>query len=137
MRVATQQYVAALEELGRRQTKPEYYRMLGTHWAAPRRTVSMAQLAEAAGYPDFRYANLRYGGLAARIAKYGDIRLPPRWIALNALATWGAEPWNARGHFAFTMRPELAAALEELGLTTEAEAPREPNDPLDALEGTE
>lgn len=135
MRIRKERYLAAFEELQRRGLKEEYLRMLGTHWAAPLRTVSMAQLAAAAGYPDFRFANLRYGGLASRIAKYGGIQLPPRRIALSAIATWGADSWNPRGHFAFTMRPELAGALEELGLTRDATPPDEPNDPSDALEG--
>ena len=111
--------------------------MLRAHWAAPRRTVSMAQLAQAARYAEGHFANIQYGSLAGRVAKYGGFRLEADQIALNVVATWSDHSQDPRGHFAFTMRPGLAAALEELALTEGAEAPEEANDVTDILEGGE
>lgn len=111
--------------------------MLRAHWAAPKRTVSMAQLARAAGYPAHHFANIQYGSLAKRIARYGRIDLTGEPMALSTIATWSADPWDPRGHFAFTMRPALAEALEQLGLVEGAEPPAEGNEVLDAVEGEE
>ena len=72
-----------------------------------------------------------------RIAKYGNIDITHQPMALSAIATWSADPRDSRGHFAFTMRAELADALMELGLTEGAEPPNEANDILEALEGEE
>ncbi len=135
MGVQIEKFIRGLTKLRERGLKPEYSKMLGAHWAAPRRTVSMAQLAKVAGYPDFRYANLRYGMLAKRIADNGNIRIPPGWGALRAIAHWSSEPWNTQGHFAFTMWPELASALERLDMVRDAKAPPEPIDPIEFLEG--
>lgn len=129
------QFVTALTTLVKRGLKPEYRSMLGAHWAAPRRTVSMGQLARVAGYPSFKYANLRYGNLAKRIAKAGGIEIPEGWGALRAIAEWSSQPQDKQGHFSFTMRPELASALEDLGLVRDATAPPEPLDPIELLEG--
>lgn len=133
----TERYVDAINEIRARGLSKEHLAMLRVHWAAPRRTVSMAQLARAAAYPEGHFANIQYGSLASRIAKYAGIRLPANWIALNAVATWSDDSRDPRGHFAFTMRPGLAAALEELHLTDNAQAPDESNDITDLMEGEE
>jgi predicted HNH restriction endonuclease len=131
------QFVAALSEISQRGLSHEHLAMLRAHWAAAGRTVSMAQLAKAAGYPAHRFANIQYGSLAKRIALYGEIDLSREPMALSAIATWSADPRDPRGHFAFTMRPALAGALNELGLVEGAQPPAEGNDALEALEGEE
>jgi predicted HNH restriction endonuclease len=138
VRVRRAQYLTALAEIqARGGPSGAELRMLRAHWAAPRQTVSMGQLAIAAAFPKHSHANLQYGGLAKRIAKYGSIAVPKGHIFLNAIANWGAQPFNSNGHFAFSMRRELSDALEELGLVDGAEAVPEFNTPFERLEGEE
>jgi predicted HNH restriction endonuclease len=129
------QFVTALSEIQARGLSREHRAMLQAHWAATKRTVSMAQLARAAEYPGHHVANIQYGSLAKRIAKYGHIDLRRAPMALSAIATWSADPQDPRGHFAFTMRRALADALEEVGLAEGAQPPAEGNDVIDAVEG--
>ena len=131
----TRRYATALAEIQRRGLSEEHLAMLRVHWAAPRRTVSMAQLARAANYPEGYYANIQYGSLARRIARFAGIKITPQRIALNAVATWSDDSRDPRGHFAFTMRPELASALEKAGLTEGALPPEESNDIAEFVEG--
>ena len=130
-----ERYIAAIDEIRRRGLSAEHLSMLRAHWAAPRRTVSMAQLARSAGYPEGYYANIQYGSLARRIARYAGIRVDQNRIALNAIATWSDDSFDPRGHFAFTMRAGLATALQRCELTIDAVPPEESNDATEFVEG--
>jgi HNH endonuclease len=91
-------------------------KLLSVHYAARHRTISMGELAAAVGYKAYHSANLQYGLLAAQIgAKVG---MPPHAGHLNiyAVGTWPAKHQRAAKTFRFTMRPELATALEQLRL---------------------
>ena len=135
MSPTSRDYVRALSDLSERGLHPKKLEMLRAHYAAPGRTATMATLAHHVGYPNHSSANLHYGGLAKALADAGEFPLPERDFGLSAIATWEYSPRDYSGHFAFTMRPALAAALEELGLARGARAPRESQRPEDYLEG--
>lgn len=102
--------------------------MLRAHCAAragdtldnfPDRTMTAEQLAEAAGYSGYEAANLQYGLLGRRVAELLDYRPPfsdergePVWTM--ALAT-GVRSAGGRGLWIWTLRPEVAVAVQRLG----------------------
>ena len=129
------QYIRALEQLAEQGLTPSWKKLLRSHWAAPGHTTSAALLARAVGYPNYGAANLNYGRLAARVGAL--VGLPPGSMPFNlyAVATWDQSERDPAGHFTFTMRPQLATALERLGWTRGAKAPQDYLDPRAFLEG--
>jgi hypothetical protein len=95
---------------------PKRIRLLRVHYHAPNRTMSAKQLAKAVGYAGYQGVNLQYGKLGYAMGKalqhtptetYDDGRPIWTWV----LAT-GKYPDS--GDWEWTLRPELAQALEEL-----------------------
>lgn len=97
----------------------KYGQMLKAQYAAEKQAITATLLADAAGYANYNAANLQYGTLAKLIAGYLAY-LPPKrangermwWCTLSNGNDASAETID--GHFEFVMRPELAAALEDL-----------------------
>lgn len=88
--------------------------MLIAHYRMPNHVTTMRHLAIAVyGMANFRLGNLQYGGLAARVRR--DLHLPRPRLEIAVLATWPEPPIDAVGEFAFRLRPEVVAALEQLG----------------------
>lgn len=108
------QYASALEALVTRGLHPRKRDMLLFHRAARDRTVTMTMLAEHVGYRSFSAANLHYGRLAADIAHLGGFFPPDRRFAISAIGSWRDLPPHPSGQFSFSMRPELAAAIDEV-----------------------
>lgn len=108
------EYRYALALLGRKVTTGQWA-MLRAHAAAPDRTLTATQLAEAAGYADYTAVNLHYGKLGAAIAKLLDIPLPTgtngKPVSTFALATGTGEDDLAQ--WRWTMHEELAEAVAE------------------------
>jgi hypothetical protein len=128
------QYYRALKELMRSGLHPKKREMLRAHYAASGRTVTMAVLARHVGYSGFWSGNLHYGTLGFALAQAGEFDLPIRNFGLSAIATAEQSPDSYSGHVAFTMRAQLAAALEQLGLVKNARPPKELQMPESYLE---
>jgi hypothetical protein len=70
-------------------------------------------LAHAAGYKSYSGANLQYGKLAFQIAEILSVGVPP--TALLLLAEFVGPKTQSNAHWQIVMRPEFAAALEDVG----------------------
>ncbi len=90
--------------------------MLQAQYAAPFRTVTAPQLAEAVSYPNHKVVNLHYGRLGRLVAEYlwdspnNTIRSGIHWFL--ALSSGMSSPSG----YLWTMYPALAEALEKLGI---------------------
>jgi hypothetical protein len=107
---------------------------LQAHYYALGRKSSMDVLAHAVGYDSYEPANLHYGRMAHAVAD--ALPMPPNDIPgggydswMQALA-WANGERDAQGHFVWTLRPEVATALERLGWVV-AEAEDSPNPDAD------
>jgi hypothetical protein len=96
-----------------------YLAMLKAHFLAPNQTMTATELAIAGNYKNWSSANLHYGSLGKRLYEELPIRLPTRadgtLIFTCALAT--EDNLNqAEGPWEWKMRPEVAAAIKQMGL---------------------
>lgn len=114
--ITTSEYEKALKSIN---IPDSYMAMLKAHYSAPNRTITVTELAKAAGYPTFGTANLHYGTLGKNIGSEICFKptvfrkdKTPIWTFVLAEGVIGKESkqWE------WTMRPELAEALENLGL---------------------
>lgn len=120
---SAEQYVEALLESPiadpRTERATAQRKMLLFHYAAHNRTVTYTQLANAAGYPDYRTANAYYGRLGkflgdalevnfARSGKTGEV--------FYSSAIGIDNPFkSSKQEYQLVMHHELAKAIEELG----------------------
>jgi predicted HTH domain antitoxin len=90
---------------------------LKAHYQAPQHTSSAAALAQAAGYQGYGGYNLQSGNVGQMLAQYLEISLPQRpdgtFFPSAFLVKWKKEEdcWYC------TLHPEVATALEIVGLT--------------------
>ena len=93
--------------------------MLKAHYLAPGQTITATELAAAANYRNYSAANLQYGIVGKALFDELPIPLPTRKdgapIYTFALAEAG-ERNGDEDHWHWKMRPQVAAALEYLGL---------------------
>lgn len=89
-------------------------RMLLIHYAAPHKTVTATELAEQMGYPGYSAANLQYGILGGKVGVYLAFR--PTDEGLGSLVTFK----KRSGEWHWILRPQVAAALEQLGWVEKA-----------------
>lgn len=94
--------------------------MLKAHYEAPERSITAAQLSKAAGYASHGAANLQYGLVGRALFEELPIKLPQRAdgspIYTWAIATTPDTSAGAEEQWIWTMRPEIASAMESLGL---------------------
>lgn len=111
---------------------PTQVRMLRAHYLAPDQTATMRELSETALLEESRGANGVYGGLGKLLAKVtqrdlgADVRAGrANWAHMIAR---GLGRIGRRGEYALRLRPELSAALEDVGLVdaTERSGVRQP-----------
>lgn len=99
----------------------KYIEMLKAHYHAPDQTMTATQLANAVDYADYSSANLHYGKVGKLLNEVLPIALHNRRdgtpVFTSALATPG-DRTEDEDHWTWTMRPQVAYALEQLGLTT-------------------
>ena len=100
------QYAAAFSAVGG--LPDSYGKMLRAHYYAPNRTVTAAQLSKAVGYGTYNAANLNYGKLGRLVGEQLDW-LPSERSGVLLTFKKTANEWH------WTMRPEVAQALELLG----------------------
>ena len=93
--------------------------MLKAPYRAPNQTITATELATAAGYKSYSAANLQYGNVGKALYEELPVEIPARedgsLIYTSALATAG-EKTEAEVHWAWKLRPEVAYAIEHLGL---------------------
>jgi hypothetical protein len=90
--------------------------MLNAHYHANLRTLTSGELAELVGLTNFGDVNLRYGKCAALLCERLN-RHPKFFIA--TLATFTGGRWDDP-FVRWTMLPQVATALEEMGWVTRA-----------------
>lgn len=116
---------------------------LAAHYYAPERKASMEDLALRTGYETFESANLHYGRFAHVIAD--ALPSAPADLAGGRYANWtqalarGTGERNGAGHFVWTLRPQVASAMERLGWVTPDSLEEIEPETLEAIsgEGTE
>lgn len=101
----SQQYIAAFRAV--RNLTNSHVQMLRLHYHAPQRTMTAAQLARAMGYSSYPLANLQYGRPGRLV---GEQLNPHPKERLGTLVTFQ----KVKAEWHWTMRPEVAHALEEL-----------------------
>ena len=119
---SVEEYKLGLHSI-RRRMNPKHYEMLQAQYAAPNRTVTVPQLAKAVGYLSFSPVNLHYGKLGRLLSD--EIGKLPERSPYSGKLRWfrvlsSGEP--SKSGFLWTMRPELATALEELGIVKSVES---------------
>jgi 5-methylcytosine-specific restriction enzyme A len=96
-------------------------RMLQFQYDAPARTITAGDLAAALGLSHYSRANLIYGGIGRKVAPYlGDIQYRHRNGKPELFRYLADGKFDPRGYL-WTMNPNLARALEELGVVSERE----------------
>lgn len=133
---SAEDYIHTLE-VARDRIRPIHYEMLRAQYAAPERTVTAGQLAQLIGYDHYQPINRWYGELGRLLAPYlGD---PPEYFDSGKPAWFSyLSTWDSRvGHFWWIMRPNLAQALEMLGLVkkTDSALPDEVVETATLIEG--
>lgn len=121
-RIATpevSEYIHAFQKI-LEELPDSYLAMLKAHYLAIDRTLTATQLANATGiYKDWNTANLHYGLLGKRLHDELLIKLPKRangeYIYTYMLATEGGLSVD-ESQWQWKMRPEVAKAIEQLGL---------------------
>lgn len=113
-RLTAQQFVEAFRKV-RPRLGDHYLKMLQANYSAPKRTITASQMAHTLGYQGYQGAN-NYGTLAKILCE--ELGYPKNHIPLYLLVTFK----KPSGHWLWTMRPQVAEALEELDLVDEAEA---------------
>ena len=95
--------------------------MLKAHYHAPDQTLTASQLANAAGYDDYSSANLHYGRVGKLLNDVLPIELHRRSdgtpVYTSALATPGDRTTDEQ-HWTWKLRPQVAFAIEQLGLAS-------------------
>lgn len=115
--ITESEFEAALKSL--RKPRGRQPKFLRAHASAKGRALNMNSLAKAAGYANYRGANLQYGLLAERIGRALKKRRTGT-VALNHLVEFvppkGRSPQHiSNDEFILIMRPEFAAALAKAG----------------------
>lgn len=102
----SERYVAALRAF--HNLTDNQVQMLRIHYYSPQRTVTAKQLALAMGYSGYQPVNSQYGTLADFVRERLNFR--PTGVKLGVFVEFR----HIAGEWHWIMRPELAAALEEL-----------------------
>jgi hypothetical protein len=93
--------------------------MLRAHYLAPNQCMTATQLADAAGYANYNAANLQYGNVGKALYEEYPLDIPcydnGSPIYTFMIGTAGNKEADER-EWVWKMRPEVVAALEELGL---------------------
>lgn len=106
---------------------PQQMMMLRAHYHSGGRAATMRELATAAGYADYKMANLQYGNLAKRLYQAMGYPKPKSPRSGNEYWILGLGEFVDRGDFGLemqcVMRPEVAEALERLEIVEKTEIP--------------
>ena len=96
-----------------------YLAMIRAHYHAPDRRITATLLADAAGYDGYGSANLHYGKIGSFLYEELPMDIPKRegWKPIYTyMLADAAEKTGDEEHWVWQMRPEVADAIQELGL---------------------
>jgi hypothetical protein len=94
---------------------PNHLLLLQSHYRAPGHTTTARRLAEQVGFANWRGLNAQYGGLAKQLGEALGVEINGESVYI--LATFRREAGVEDNEIQFIMRPQVAQALEALGLT--------------------
>ena len=104
---------------------PQQMTMLRVNYYSGGRSATMRELATASGYGDYKIANVQYGSLAKRLYKAIGYPKPKSVNSDGSYWVLGLGEFIDRSDFGLemqcVMRPEVAEALERLGIVESAE----------------
>lgn len=139
-KITVEQYKHALAELANNHSKlmQNGFAMLKANYRSPGRLISATRLSQAAdeAYTGHGPANIQYGHFARQLA--GILGYTPE-TAANGDTRWtytlctAHEHKDRDGHFQWILRPEVAEALERMGMVDPIRA----HDTLDDLQAME
>ena len=109
----TDQYIRGLR-LVEKSLHPNHRAMLMAHYKAKGHTLTATELAEAAGYANWRGVNLQYGLFADRLAKAMNWQKPDDAQYSYAIASF-SKPTEREEDWLWHMHPQLVKAIEHLG----------------------
>ena len=105
------------------QMNSKHYEMLKSQYFAPNRTVSAPQLAKLVGYSNFYPVNLHYGKLGRMLFEQIEVSTNrSKNLEFDWFFVLSSGSSSSKGYL-WTMHPELAIALEEIGLVSNIETP--------------
>lgn len=104
---APEQYAAAFRKVI--DISDTQIQMLRLHYNSPKHTTTAIQLAHAVGYSHYSISNSQYGRLGHLVGDHLEYK--PTKTRLGTLVTFE----KRQGEWHWIMRPEVAAALEQLG----------------------
>lgn len=106
---SAERYADAFYEIKESGRLPDsYLKILRAHYFAPDRTVTATQLARAVNYSNYNSSNLHYGKLGRRVGE--QLGWQPEQKS-GVLVTFE----HREGEWHWTMLPQVAQALEQLG----------------------
>lgn len=131
--LTAEQIQSALETLQNDSSKKiqNGLKMLKANYRSSYRKISALRLAKAAGYSSYSTGNEQYGSFARRICELSDHEPEKR---ADDTTRWTYAICNAspdrdnQGHFQWILRPEVALAMENMGLVEVVEFPDELED---------
>ncbi len=107
--ISKTRFVSALQQL--RPPKAQVLQFLSAHYESPEHALTAANLAQAAGFDDYRNIYLHYESLALQI---GSLLGDPE-AAMSLLAETTDPESVPMQKWRLVMRPEFAEALKEVG----------------------
>lgn len=114
---AVNEYVTAFSAIQEKLTDG-HRAMLSAHYHAPNYKTTATELAKAAGYKDYRGANLQYARLGITLAEYLSCPLPKHsdgvLFPTALLVKWTQKP---KEEWYCTLHPQVVEALKIVGLT--------------------
>jgi len=106
--------------MSKKKMHKKHYEMLEVQYWSPNRTITAGHLAKSVGYTNFSSANLHYGKLGRLLSD--SLEILPKKRKDGTYSWWrilSSGKYNSdKSNFLWTMHPELAKALEELGIVT-------------------
>lgn len=112
--------VRALRALLKEGRPPSDWAMIKAHYRAPNKSITASELADAVGFPNYNTINMRYGLLGQALYDTALLKLPDGAKDAKGKPIYTfviADGERMEGDdWRWTMRPEMAAAMEELGL---------------------
>lgn len=93
--------------------------LLIAHYRAPRHAATAREIATAAGETDWHVVNSQYGRLGSMLREALDYRAEGQKSYI--IASFVPPNMHENTEWLWVMHPELAAALESLGWTSDAE----------------
>jgi hypothetical protein len=109
-------YTKALKAIKDKLT-PGHLAILKAHCQAPQLTSTASELAKAANYQDYRGYNMQSARIGRMLAQHLDIPIPKRPDGSPLPSAVLVEWKKSKNSWYCTLRPEVATALQAVGLS--------------------